>query len=162
RPLIAVGTGVRKLVLWDFRRGERAETHGGFGHSIGRVAFTADDTLLCAERGRPGKKCTLHRWYAGERFAGVPGRAATARRPAGGSHVLVARRDGRVALLDGATGGALKGESFAFWCRAVRVAPDGARAALLHDRITLVELPGFSVLAEGRGGGGRVLNCAAF
>src|SRR5262249_59942503 len=54
-----------------------------------------------------------------------------------------------------------KEESFAFWCRAVRVAADGARAALLHDRITLVGLPGLGVLAEGRRGGG-VLSCAAF
>jgi WD40 repeat protein len=161
RPLIAVGTGVRKLVLWDFQRGDRAETHGGFAHSIGRVAFTADDALLCAERVRPGEKCTLHGWRGGERFAVVQGDAVTALEPAGGSQLIVARRDGRVALLDVATGGLLKEESFAFWCRAVRVAADGARAALLHDRITLVGLPGLGVLAEGRRGGG-VLNCAAF
>lgn len=163
RPLIAIGTGRRKLVLWDFQKGQRGQVLGGFDHSIGRVAFSRDDTLWCAERTRHNETGTLHAWRGKERFSLRQTEPVTALEPVGESLLLVTRRDGRVFLADAGQEKAVHKERFRFWCRSARVRPDGGQAALLHESVTLVGLPGLDRQAHtARGARRGVISCAAF
>src|SRR5206468_179232 len=50
RPMIAIGTGARRVVLWNLQRGAKEAVMDGFDHSVGRVVLMPDETLLCAER----------------------------------------------------------------------------------------------------------------
>jgi hypothetical protein len=163
RPLIAVGTGRRKVVLWNFQQGEREQVLDGFKHSVGRVAFARDDTLLCSERTGGSGSCALYGWRAGRRFDLPLSGAVTAIESVGDSQVLLTQRDGKVLLLDTSTACIQEERQFPFWARATRASPDSKQAALLHHGVTLVSLPELDIRAGKRVGlGGRVLVCAAF
>jgi HEAT repeat protein len=163
RPLIAIGSGRRKVVLWNFQQGEREQVLDGFKHSVSRVAFSCDDTLLCAERPGGSGACELHGWRDGRRFAMPLSGAVTAIESVGDSRVILTQRDGKVLLLDTGPARSLQERQFSFWARAARISPDSRQAALLHRGVTLVSLPELDILAGRREGlGGRVLLCAAF
>ncbi|MDV7390679.1 hypothetical protein RZS08_04965, partial [Arthrospira platensis SPKY1] len=59
-PLIAVGTGQRKVVLWDYQTAQRAAVLGNFNRSIGQVAFCDEGWLACSERTNTSAACNLH------------------------------------------------------------------------------------------------------
>lgn len=164
RPLIAVATGRGKVVLWNYQKGEREEVHGGFEHAVGRVAFSADDTLLACERGvASGQPLPLHGWRDGRRRSLKPSAVITALEPLAGEEMLLADREGQVARFDAAAWRVVGRKKFPFWCRALRPGPDGRTAALLHEGVALVGLPELNELAattsrELRG----VVTCAAF
>jgi hypothetical protein len=164
RPLIAIGTGRRKVVLWNYQKGAVERVHGGFKHSIGRVAFTHDDVLLCSERSQQtGKRRTLYGWSGENHFTLAHRSTVTALEPMGASQALIAFRDERVALFDPAEVQLIREQRFPFWCRAVGASPDGTRAALLHQGITLASVPELDSLAStSRRQLRGVLTCAAF
>jgi hypothetical protein len=164
RPLIAVGTGRRKLVLWNYQTASREQVFRDFRHSIGRVAFTPDDTLLCAERtqGSSGQ-LTLHGWRDGERFAVRHRGPVKVLEPVCAGEALVAFRDHRVARLDTAGDRRLHDRRFHFWCRSARAGPGGKQVALLHRGVTLVDWPGLEMRAATPSQHQRgVISCAAF
>jgi hypothetical protein len=164
RPLIAVATGRGKVVLWNYQKGEREEVHGGFEHAVGRVAFSADDTLLCCERGLArGSPLPLHGWRDGRRLSLIPSGTITALEPLNGEQMLLADREGQVALFDAAEWRVTASKQFPFWCRALRPGPDGRTAALLHEGVVLVSVPDLSELAATMSRDLRgVVTCAGF
>jgi WD40 repeat protein len=164
RPLIAVATGRGKVVLWNYQKGEREEVHGGFGHAVGRVAFSAADTLLCCERGLAGgKPLPLHGWRDGRRLSLTPPGTITALEALTGEQMLLADRAGQVALFDAGEWRVAAGKQFPFWCRALRPGPDGRTAALLHEGVALVGLPDLNELAATTSRDLRgVVTCASF
>jgi WD40 repeat protein len=162
RPVIAVSTGQRRVVSWDFERAERqAVLEGFFEHSVGRVAFTGDDVLLCAERtNSAGAVCSIYAWRGGERLRlGQHVGSVTALEPVGKSRFLSAGRDSWVALWDQER--VAEQQRFSSWARAARVSPGGQQAALLHEGLTLISLPTLNFLARGPGSKG-VTRHAAF
>jgi WD40 repeat protein len=164
RPVIAIGTGQRKLVLWNFQQAQREQVLNGFNHAIGRVTFTPDDTLLCAERTHGEAACAIHVWRDGKRFSlGSHQGSVTAIVPIGDSQILATGRDQKVAVWDVSTGQEVQKRQLQFWARAACVAVDGQRAALLHDGVTLVALPQLTPLARTTEWTWRgVVRCAAF
>ncbi|MCR4413718.1 MAG: WD40 repeat domain-containing protein, partial [Thermoguttaceae bacterium] len=162
-PLIAVGTAAQRLVLWNFQRGERVRLLTGFERSIGRVAFTQTDLLLCAEGRQSGKRSRLHAWNEREHTIEEYDDMLTDLVPAGEHQMLLTCRDGRVMLWDAHCRCTDGQRQFPFWARAARVAPGADRALLLHEGASLVALPRFEVLAsKERRLRGSVSICAAF
>ena len=49
RPLLAIGTGAGKVVVWNLQEAKREQVLSGFEHSIGQLTFTPGDRLACAE-----------------------------------------------------------------------------------------------------------------
>ena len=163
RPVIAVGTGQRKLVLWNFQHAQREQVLDAFDHSIGRVAFTHGDILLCAERSHTAAACTIHAWRDGQRWRLAQlGSAVTALAPLGDTQVLITERDHTVSVWDVQAGRRVRKHSFDFWARAACVSADGQHAALLHDGVTLVALPQLQILARTGWSWHGVARCAAF
>lgn len=154
RPVIAIGTSQRQVVLWDFQRAARDCTADGFGHSIGRVAFAGDGTLLLGERtNRPDVPCRVYGWRDGESFVmGEHQGTVTAVEPVGKCRFLTTGRDGRVVVWDASRRSLVGETSLDDWARAACVSPDGGRAALLHEGITLLSVPELQFVA-GTGGG---------
>jgi len=164
RPVIAIGTAQRKVVLWNFQKAEQERVLDGFDHSIGRVTFTQDDVLLCAERTNSDAECAIYGWHNGEKFLlGEHRGSVTAIEPAGNSQALATGRDFRVVLWDVRAGHKVRQQDFNFWARAARVSPDGQRAALLHEGVMVVSLPDMTALAGTSDQLRRsVSRCAAF
>ncbi|MCP4519789.1 MAG: hypothetical protein GY824_31730, partial [Delftia sp.] len=160
RPVIAIGTGQRKVVLWNFERAEREAVVGELEHSVGRVAFTGNDVLLCAERTNSADvPCSIYAWREGERLRlGQPTGSVTAPQAVGSAQFLSAGRDSRVALWDLERMAARRRHDS--WARAVRVAPGGQQAALWHEGVTLISLPTLNRLAGGAGGKGITRHAA--
>ena len=166
RPVIAIGTGQRKVVLWNYQRAERERVLDGFDHSIGHVMFTGDNVLLCAERtNATDVPCTIYGWSDGWKDdrpfrLGQHNGSVTALVPVGGSQVLSAGRDREVVLWDVHTRREVARKHTYYWARAACASPNGQWAALLHKGLELVALPQLDYSAGGSSG--SVLGCSAF
>lgn len=151
RPVIAIGTGGRKVVLWNYQRARTERVLGGFDHSIGSVTFAGDGGLLCAERtNRNGTQCAIYTWDAAwDRFRlGQHSGSVTALEAMRGSQVLSAGRDGDVVLWDVRERREIQrkrhykqSEYYPNWARAIASSPDGQRAALQGNRLDVITLP---------------------
>lgn len=162
RPVIALGTGQRKVVLWNFQRAEREHLLNKFDHSIGQVVFSPHNLLLCAERTNSGGPCAIYSWDESNlRRLGEHRDAVTALAPVGETHLLSAGRDRQVILWDTATQRPVKQHRFGFWARMVRVSPGGREAVLLHQGFELVTLPDLRVTERGQGRA-SVARCAVY
>jgi WD40 repeat protein len=157
RPVIAVGTGRRKVVLWNYQRAERERVLGGFDRSIGPVAFMDDGTLLCAERtNRVVNVCAIYGWdEGGDRFLlGRHTGSVTALASLDTPHVISTGRDGNVILWDVPQRREVKRREvtryyyrYDDWVRDLRVSPDKARGVLLTQfGVNLLVLPGLDKL----------------
>lgn len=161
RPLIAVGTGQRKVVLWNLKRARREQVLDTFQHSIGHATFAQDGALWCAERTNSTRAaCVLYRWGDGEMLrVGQHIGSVTAIEPIGDAQILTTGRDYKAIVWSRER--RVEERRFGSWARAAAVSPDGTRAALLHEGVTLVSLPQLNFVAGGSGGRG-VSRCAAF
>ena len=150
RPVIAIGTSQRKVVLWNFERAERERVLDGFEHSVGHVTFTHNDVLLCAERtNSTSPVCAIYGWRDGRMFSlGQHKGSVTAIEPVGDSRILTAGRDHKVVVWDSERKTKITEQRFSFWARAACVSSDGQRAALLHKGVAFVSLPRLNVLAS--------------
>lgn len=166
-PVIAIGTGGRKVALWNYQRAERERLLSGFNHSIGHVAFTGDNTLLCAERTNDvHDPCAIYGWYNGwngnQPFRlGQHSGSVTAIVPIGDSQALSTGRDYRTVLWDVHAGREVARRQSRSWARAMCVSPDGQQVALLSKGVSLVLLPRLDRLV-GIGSSRNMLRCAAF
>jgi WD40 repeat protein len=164
RQVIAIGTGQRKVALWDFQRGAIESALTGFDHSLGRVVFLPDGTLLCAERTRAEEPCSILSWRDGRSFTLAEHQGSvTAIEPVGMSHALSAGRDHQVALWDVEAGRVVARLETPNWPRGARVSSDGKCAALLYDGVAFTDLPQLNRLTtlDGWEWNG-VARCAAF
>ncbi|MBE7555925.1 MAG: hypothetical protein HS126_33140 [Anaerolineales bacterium] len=162
RPVIAIGTGQRKVALWNFQRAEREHLLNQFDHSIASVAFNPKDVLFCAERTTGGGTCAIYRWdERGLARLGQHADSVTALGVVDETHLLSAGRDHQVVLWDVAAGREIRRQQFAFWARALRVAPAGQEAVLLHEGLDLLKLPDLRLIERGPGGA-SVARCTAF
>jgi len=151
RPAIAVGTGQRKVVLWNYQRAERERVLGGFKRSIGPVTFAGDGALLAAERtNRRDSVCTIYAWddpwEDGVPFS--PGQhtgSVTALEPVGASRVLSAGRDGEVVLWDVPGRREVARQRYARydgWAKTACVSPDERRVAVVGTwGVKIISLP---------------------
>ena len=155
------------MALWNYQRAERERLLSGFNHSIGHVAFTGDNTLLCAERTNDvHDPCAIYGWYDGwnedQPFRlGQHTGSVTAIVPLGDSQVLSAGRDSQVVLWDVRAWAEVARRKSNPWARAMCVFPEGQRVALLAKGVSLVMLPRLDRLV-GTGSSRSMLHCAAF
>jgi WD40 repeat protein len=142
QPVLALGTGARTVVVWNFHLGARERVIAGPDAIVGQVAYTAAGTLTVGERGQRRRDYAIFTYgAAGLRVLGSHQRSITALEPVGRNVVLSTSRDGTAALWDVSTGLCMARMQYGFWPREARVAPDGSHAALLHDGVTIVSLP---------------------
>src|SRR5205823_2658947 len=84
---------------------------------LGRLAVLAADTLLACERGLAGgQPLPLHGWRDGRRLILKPSATITALEALAGEQMLLADREGQVALFDAAAWRVVASKQFPFWC----------------------------------------------
>ncbi|NLE57736.1 MAG: hypothetical protein GX616_05200, partial [Planctomycetes bacterium] len=154
RPVIAVGTGRRKIALWNYQRGQLDRAVSLPDHSVGCVAFVQDDVLAVAERtAQTHVACGLYTWQldgsAEPVHLGTHSGSITAIAPLDRYQLISAGRDQTVALWDLPRKTQVVRQSFRFWARAMRISDDGQKAALLHRGLALISVPHLRPLASG-------------
>lgn len=162
RPVIAIGTGNRKVAVWNFQHGEMEQLFEGFKHSIGLVSFLPDGTLLCAERTKTlDEPCAMYMCRDNEHIClGRHDGSVTAIVAFNESQLLSTGRDQKIILWDVEKKRKLQEQNLTFWARAAAVSPDGSYAALLHKGVTLMKIPELTSVRDwSKGSVGR---CAVF
>lgn len=170
QPLLALATGSRKVVLWDYQKGVVRQILTGFAHSVGQAAYTQDGQLVCAERTNGGGRCEIIGVKDRQHFRiGQHAASVTALVPLAGGRLLTAGRDQTITLWD-VNQRQKHGEFQADdWPRCAAVSPDGQYAALVTDRVRLLKLPDLEPLddlppisTKGPGNNRGMSRCAAF
>lgn len=142
-PQIAVGTGNRKVVTWDYRCGAVDTVYSGFNHSIGSSAFTPAGRLVVGEKTNQKTPCGVYlcenahpiRIY--EHAASITGLAALDHE----EHIFTAGRDQALILYDLSGQRVISSRSHHNWGRSVCVSPNNDLVALLHKTISIFQLP---------------------
>jgi WD40 repeat protein len=166
QPVIAVGTGARKVIVWNYQDAKREHVIGGFSHSIGQVVYTGNGVLLSAERTNERfMPCSVSGWDREQQFQlGVHEGSVTALAQVGKSQAISAGRDGGLILWDIPSQSIISQRETFYanrWVRTVCVTPDARKAALLHEGVELVALPNLSEEASGSIRGKKA-RCAIF
>lgn len=147
RPVLAIATSQRKVVLWNFQTAAVERVLNTFIHSVGKVAFTPRGLLLCAERTNNDAPCSVYVYGPEEAFQLIAhDGTVTALEPVGDECLLTTGRDGHVFYWDLAQKKKIAEKRFDFWARSAAVSPDNQSAALLHDRLSLLRLPELNLL----------------
>lgn len=142
RPVLAIATSQRKVVLWNFQTAAVERVWKDFLHSVGKVHFTPRGLLLCAERTNNDAMCSVYAYGPEEAFQLTAHEGTvTALEPVGDDLLLTAGRDSHVFLWDLARKKKISEKKFLFWARSAAISPDNTTVALLHDRLSLVRLP---------------------
>ncbi len=148
QPVIALGTSARKVVVWNYRRAEREHLLGPFDHSVGRVAYAGDGTLVWGERtSRTDLPCALYLWRDDEvatppALLGRHWGSVTALARVDERRVISAGREGKVILWDIERRKQVTQFNMRYvWARDVQISPNRERAALLYEGVYIVALP---------------------
>ncbi|MDR3577284.1 MAG: hypothetical protein P4L50_25770 [Anaerolineaceae bacterium] len=142
QPILAIGTGSRHVVFWNYQRGRVESVLNEFKHSVGRIVYTKCGILICAERSLRQDPCAVYTTTPsqisplGSHQGAITGLAALDE-----SLILSTARDGRTILWDINNRTRLAENKFDFWARSLCISPDGKRAVLLHQQPGLVSLP---------------------
>lgn len=163
RPLLGVGTGGRRVVLWNYQAAQRERVLSGFEHSVGQVTFTKNGNLVCAERSNQTAALTGVYGWDGDalRKMGLHQGPVTALEAVSDSTALSTGRDHDLALWDTSGGRQLERHTLSDWPRAARVAPGGdAVLVLLRRQMLWLSLADMGFVA--RGEISSAPSCAAF
>jgi HEAT repeat protein len=170
RSVIAVGAGVRKIVVWNYQHARREYVSDELAHSIGNVTFTGDGALLAGERTNSvDTPCAIYYWppspdqgwaehptLLGEHTGSV-----TALAPVDETRLLSTGRDRQVILWDVPAREAVTTSNMSyFWPRSARISPSGRQVALLYQGVHALTLP--QLAYAGLSGGSKIVRSAAF
>jgi WD40 repeat protein len=142
QPILAIGTGSRHVVWWNYKQARVEQILRQFNHSIGKVAYTKSGTFLCAERSLRQETCAVYTSQGAEiSLLGSHQGTVTALEPVNETFALSSGRDSRTLLWDTSSHTLIAENKFDFWARAICISPDCQRAVLLHTHPSLVSLP---------------------
>ena len=142
KSLVAIGTGNRKLVLWDFQKAEIKRIRQGFNHSIAKVAFVGSQYLVCGVRSNADAVCWIYGWQNEDAFV-LPGHqgAITSLLPAGETNLISTGRDGMAIHWNLAHRSELARQSLPDWPRTAFASQDHQKFVLMHSSLSILKLP---------------------
>jgi HEAT repeat protein len=172
-PTIAIGTGTRRLALWNYQQARLERIIRGFSHSIGHVAFNDRNVLFCSEQTATGvwtKQCGIYGWNDAwndeEPFqVGQHRGSVSAIALVNDEQILSAGNvDPELVLWDVPNRRNIARRTYNSWVRAISVSPSGQQAVLLRQGVRgfdLVTLKNLAPIAHGRSKKG-IPRCATF
>ena len=147
QPVLAIATSQRKVVLWNFQTAKIEQVLTGLNTSVGKVSYTPQGVLLCAERTNNNALCSVYVYTEPDNFQLCAHEGTVSvLEPTGENRLLTAGRDNRAFLWDLANKKKIAEKEYSFWARSAAISPDNQYAALLHDHLTLVRLPDLSIV----------------
>ena len=142
KPLIAIGTGSRKLVEWNFQKAEIQRIRHGFSHSIARVAYVGSEYLVIGVRSNVDAACWIYGWQNEDAFV-LPGHqgAVTALLPVGDANLVSAGRDEMVIHWNLAHRAEVARQGLPDWPRAAFMSQNQQKVVLMHSSLSILKLP---------------------
>ncbi len=149
QPVLALATGSRKVILWNYQTAQVSQVLAGFAHSVGQVAYLPNGQLICAERTNRNSQCDILT-FDGQNYHRLGSHTAsvTALLPLPDDNLLTAGRDFQMTFWDVSAGCQRTKVSVADWPRCAAISADGRLAALVSDRIQLFDLPLLTPLTD--------------
>ncbi len=139
--VIALGTGLGKVALWDYEKAEMIGILTKFDHSVGNVAYTNNGALICGERANPDMPCAI-RIYKDSRLTtlGQHAHSIQALSPAGANRLISTASDRQISLWDTERMHLIQSRSIYPYPRAVAPWPSGNRALLISKTLDILDL----------------------
>lgn len=151
-PLLAIGTGQRQVVLWNYRRGAVETVLREFDHSISRVTFNPAGLLFAAERSSPDGPCRIKSWDGNStKLVGEHSGSVTDLCPYSDDRLLSVGNDRQINLWDINRRQLLYSAPLpnrASRARQMLITPDGQRVFFVHERICSLSLPELDACQE--------------
>ncbi len=146
RSILAIGTGQRKLALWDFQTETMQRVLSGFNHSIGQIAFCGQH-LVCGQRSNQNALCSIYAWENDQSYLlGSHIGMVSSLIPVDESQVFSTGHDGKAVLWDLTGRRALSTIDLPFWARSSAVSPDRRMVALAYESLAIASLPDITLL----------------
>lgn len=146
-PILGLATSSRKIVLWDYQKGQVQQVLTGFAHSVGQVTFLPDGQLVSAERTIGEAKCEIIGFDGQQHYLiGSHDASVTALIPLSDGSLLSTGRDQKIIHWDVTARRIIAERKLTDWPRCAAVSDDGRLAALVSDRVQLLQLPGLTPL----------------
>jgi WD40 repeat protein len=109
---------------------------------VGRVAYTKNGFLVCAERSNTAVLCGVYLWEDERlRQIGQHQASVTALEGVGDQRLISTGKDNQAILWEIPSGRIITQKNLNFWPRAARVSPDGSQAVLLDQGLAVINLP---------------------
>lgn len=144
--ILAIASGNRKVALWDYQCAALTRVLNGFNHSVGTVAYS-NTLLLCGERTNEDGACGIYGWSGDSGFwMGNHQGSITSLIPLPEDRLVTTGRDQQVKLW-GISGRSLISEkALPFWARSAVLSPNQTRILLLHEGVSVLEIPSLDLL----------------
>lgn len=169
-PILAIGTGSRKVVLWNYQEARVCQRISTFSHSIGKLAYTPSGDLLIAETTNSDDPCSVKLWRnstlsnLGFHTGGITSLVAL-----DSEHLTTAGRDQHLKVWNLDSSNTPPDLFLSDWPRGMSVTSDLSTLALLTEKPQFLALPTLSALqpapyqmARVRGFSHGLPSCAAF
>ena len=142
RSLVAIGTGNRKLVMWDFQQAEIKQIRQGFNHSIAKVAFVGSQYLVCGVRSNADAVCWIYGWHNEDAFV-LPGHqgAVTSLLPVGDTNLVSTGRDGMAIHWNLNQKTEVARQELPDWPRTAFASRNQQHIVLMHSSVSILSLP---------------------
>ncbi len=141
-PHIAIGTGVGKVAIWDFEKGEMVQKLTDFEHSVGNLAYTHSGILVCAERANPDMPCNIKTFRDGQlETLGSHQYSIKALTPVGQDRILSTSKDLEIRYWDVHNHALINARKIYPYPRAIKPWPEGNQALLISKTLHILELP---------------------
>jgi WD40 repeat protein len=162
-PLLAIGTGTGKVVIWNMQTACREAIVRGFTRSVGLVEFTPTNVLLCAERtSTDDGTCGVYAWQSGTlaKLAEHTG-SVTAMAVVDADSFISAGRHHRFYLYKFSDPNNPLQRTYLWrnWIRYLLVSPDKSKLMAMQDYMTFYTLPDLHHL---QAISSKVVRCATF
>ena len=143
-PQLAIGTGSRKVVIWDYQKARVAAVVKGLAHSISQIAYGSDGTLYFGERTSTRQECRIYQWQD-ERLTVIGSHQGdvTAIEPISPGAILTAGKDAQLKLFRDQNVASMV--TLPFWPRSVSVSGDRTTAAAAAMSLAVYEVPALRV-----------------
>jgi hypothetical protein len=140
---LAIGTGNRKVIIWDLQTGKIQQVLGGFNRSIGLVEYSSGDTLWISEKTISTAECRLYR-QEGE--SAIPmGRhsgSITVLQPYMENRAITVAKDQHLRIYN-QSGSIVSETALSYWPRCHTFDHESQTLALCTSRPYFYSMPGF-------------------
>lgn len=142
-PVLAIGTGNQKVVLWNYKEGRIDQIIQDFQHSIGCLAYNTSGMLFVGERTNKMNPCGVYLWNRGQlTHLGNHAASITSVQPIDNQQLITFGRDNSIQIWN-----AVKKQTTATldqledWPRCACISPQLDRALYLDSTPHFISLP---------------------
>jgi len=141
QPRLVMATGNRKVIFWDYQRGQIDHVVSNFDHTIGQIVYSTAGHLYCSEKSNRNIPCTIYQIDGhemqplGSHLSPVTGLVNFS-----SDRLISSGRDSKVIVWDTHKRTMLQEITTSDWARCIALDPDSNFLYTLHHRTEIIDL----------------------